>query len=190
MTRPADNPFASDRIEALPFVPQGRTWDQILARLGELRYRACILGPQGSGKTTFLEQLAKRLEQAGRRTHLVLHHASRPVVPWTRAIAWGRRDVLLLDGADLMRRPVLAALKMVSRRWGGLIAVSHERPVLPELLICRTSEELLDELMAQLVPGLPPERRREMAGRLWQRHGGNIREALRSAYDWWQAQEG
>lgn len=183
MRRPADNPFASHRIEALDFEPQGMTWDQIDARLEELRYRACILGQQGSGKTTMLEALAKRLDREGWHVHLRLHHAQRPAVPWGSSLLWGRRDMLLLDGADLLDRAQWMALRALSRRWGGLVVVSHDRVLLPELVTCRTSVELLERLVGQLAPGTPLA---EPATVSHARHCGNIREALREAYDRWQ----
>lgn len=181
MRRPADNPFASHRIESIPFRPQGATWEELDGRLQSLRYRCCILGRQGSGKTTMLETLAGRLAGAGWRVHLLLHHASRPAIPWRQCIGWGRRDILLLDGADLFGGTRWNAVRLLSRRWGGLIAASHERLLLPELFTCRTSAELLAELMDQLAPGTSPA-----ASSAYFRHGGNLREALREAYDQWQ----
>ena len=185
MRRPADNPFASHRLEALAFEPQGMTWNQMDARLEELNYRACILGEQGSGKTTLLTQLGRRIEQQERgwRVHLRLHHAQRPAVPWEQALRWGRRDALLLDGADLLDLARWTMLRVVSRRWGGLVVVSHHRVLLPELITCRTDVQLLQRLVCRLAPGSVVG---ESTANLYARHHGNIREALREAYDQWQ----
>ena len=59
--RARDNPFRADRVQSLPYRLMDTTWDALLDRLAALRYRAAIVGPEGSGKTTvtttFLEQL-------------------------------------------------------------------------------------------------------------------------------------
>src|SRR5437868_15544127 len=65
-----DNPFAADRVLRVRYRPQGWTWEQLLARLEQLDYRGAIVGPEGRGKTTLLEDLGERLKGRG---HNVRH---------------------------------------------------------------------------------------------------------------------
>lgn len=180
MLRPADNPFASHRIERLQFRPQGLNWDDLLRRLEALRYRACILGQQGSGKTTLLEQLDARLKAAGHSTHLHLHHAARPVIPWASLRRMTSQDILLFDGADLLPRATWLLLRLITRHLGGLVVVSHSRKLLPPLLTCQTSPGLLADLLQELAPDRFTI---HSAWALYDQHQGNLRECLRAAYD-------
>jgi hypothetical protein len=53
-----DNPFAVERVLGIHYRPQDGTWDDLLARLTALDYRAAIVGGHGTGKSTLLDDLA------------------------------------------------------------------------------------------------------------------------------------
>ncbi len=55
--RPADNPFASHRIEMHGYRGLDVAGEDLVRRLDQLGGRAAIVGPKGSGKTTLLEEL-------------------------------------------------------------------------------------------------------------------------------------
>lgn len=183
MLRAADNPFTSHRIENIPMQLQTTHWPELLQRLERLAFRACILGPQGSGKTTLLEQIEPHLKSRGWQTHLLLHHARRPEIPWRKLPRMGNGDLLLLDGADLLPWWEWWQLRRATKHLGGLLVVSHTRKLLPVLHTCTTSADLLEQLLAHLVPGSAAKQRQNQAQQLFARHGGNIREAFREAYD-------
>jgi hypothetical protein len=67
--RARDNPFSTDRVLRVRYRPQGVTWDALMARLEALGWRAAIVGPEGAGKTTMLEDLQPRLAARGFATH-------------------------------------------------------------------------------------------------------------------------
>lgn len=184
--RARDNPFAAERIQTIRYRPQNTTFDQILTRLHELNYRAAIIGPEGSGKTTLLEELQRRLRQKGLRATLIFindtSHFDSPAC--RRLLSELTRDtILLLDGADLIRRSDWSLLKRhtITHAY-GLIITSHRRGLLPTLIECSTSSALLREIVAELQPHgrtIPAE----FLDRLYARHQGNLRTCLREIYD-------
>lgn len=180
-----ENPFRVQRILELRYRPQGESWNSLLERFDALGRRVCLLGEEGSGKTTLLEDLCPLLERRGYRPLLRLHAGEAPRPDWSELSRLGAKDILLLDGADLLPRVQWWRLRRLSHRWGGLIAASHRRRLLPVLLTCRTSAALLEMLIAQLLPEEPRQRVGELARSLHARHRGNLREALRECYDCW-----
>ena len=69
------NPFRVERIHALSFEPVGATWPELMQRLEQARFRAAIVGPHGTGKTTLLNELGRRLADSGFRVEHVRYNA-------------------------------------------------------------------------------------------------------------------
>ena len=161
----------------------GVAWEELLARLAALRYRAAIVGPHGRGKTTLLEDLAPRLEAIGLRPRSLTIHESHPRLDAAdRALlrGLGPGDVLLLDGAEGLGRLAWWRVRRWTRRAGGLVITSHRAGLLPTLIECETTPELLAELVREILgEETPPVSLEE----LFARHGGNVRNALRELYD-------
>ncbi len=184
--RARDNPFAVERIQAIRYRPLNTTLDRILARLHELNYRAAIIGPEGSGKTTLLEDLQEMLRQKDLRANLTfVNDTSRFDSPACRRLLseLTRDTILLLDGADLIRRSDWSLLKRhtITHAY-GLIIASHRRGLLPTLIECSTTPALLKNIVADLLPQsrtIPAE----SLDSLYQRHQGNLRACLRELYD-------
>ena len=102
--RARENPFRMDRLEQVRYRPQGTTWGAILARLEALRWRAAVVGPEGSGKTTFLEDLAGILRGQGFEVRYLRCHGAggRPrAQPDPVRARLPERANGLLSGADL-----------------------------------------------------------------------------------------
>ena len=167
-----------------------QAWDGLLERLAALRYRAAIVGPHGRGKTTLLEDLAPRLEALGFRIRSVTLHTGE------RRLSREQRQTLFHHlsprGPSLRRRRRaarphrLAGPASRSQAAGGLLITSHRPGLLPTLLECETSPELLEGIVRDLVgPRWTASRSEE----LFARHGGNVREALREMYDVWAGAE-
>lgn len=181
-----DNPFATDRVHTIRYRPVGTTFDQMLARLWDLNYRAAITGPEGSGKTTLLEDLGQIFRDKGITTNLVfVNDASLfDSAACRRLLAELTRDkIVLLDGADLIRRADWSLLKRhtITHAY-GLIITSHQRGLLPTLVECATTPALLREIVTALQPQgrtLPAE----FLDSLYERHHGNLRACLRELYD-------
>jgi hypothetical protein len=184
--RARDNPFAAQRQEAISYRLSERAWEDLLGRLAVLRFRAALVGLHGRGKTTLLEELARRLEQRGLRTRAVtLHEGDRRLSPTQRETLFRGStvlDVLLVDGAEQLGRLAWLEIRARSRTAGGLVITSHRPGLLPTLHECHTSPELLAGIIAEMA-GPDSAGSLPSSEELFVRHGGNVRDALRELYD-------
>jgi hypothetical protein len=190
--RAADNPFSVDRIHQLRYQPRGWDWDHLISRLQSLRYRAAIVGPEGSGKTTLMEDLAERMLNRGLKPRFAMltrqeRRVDLQLLHWLEHEA-GPTDLLCLDGCEQLGPLRWRWLRHRCRRLGGLLITTHQPGRLPMLVQCNTDPPLLLGLVRQLQPDLRFSI--EDAGALLNQHNGNIRLALRSLYDrWWQGHD-
>ena len=186
--RAADNPYAVDRVLRVRYRPRGWNWPGLMDRLAELRYRAAIVGPEGSGKTTLAEDLAARLAERGMRPRFaILNRQNRrlqaDLFPWLRDA--GPADVLCLDGCEQLGPIAWRRLLWRCRSLGGLLITTHRPGRLPTLVQCDTDAQLLIDLARELSPDEPCTS--ADAEQLWRARDGNLRLALRDLYDrWWQ----
>jgi hypothetical protein len=181
--RARDNPFSTDRVLRVRYRPQGWDWDALMRRLADLDYRAAIVGPEGRGKTTLLEDLGARLPEPGLGVKWLRLTREEPAFDrrWLRSFfaEVSPRDVLLVDGAEQMGRVAWWSFLRKAKRARGLIITSHRTGLLPTLVQCETSPELLESIVRELLGGPDGLPVRE----LFERHHGNIRDALRGLYD-------
>lgn len=181
--RPADNPFASHRIDALPFRAHGTSLQELAGRLEALGGRAQIVGPEGCGKTTLLEQLARRIEG-----EIVLMVPSDPGRNGWRSIEErlppriGPRHTILVDAAGCLGPAHRLRLGRRTRNAGRLVLTRHRPGRLPILHHCRTTPTLLTELVHELAPEHAPYLEPGLAD-LFERHHGNLRLCFRELYD-------
>lgn len=187
MIRAADNPFATDRQERITYRVPEPGWEGLLGRLAELGCRAAVVGAAGSGKTRFLEELAARL--VDKRTQIawlrVERRQARPTDDQVRDLESLRDDsIALIDGGEQLSATGWRRLREAAHRAGGVVVASQRPGLLPTLLACRSTPELLDELVHELC-GLRCEELGHPAPKLIARHGGNIRDALLELYDLW-----
>lgn len=182
--RPADNPFAAHRLDALRFRPQGVSWSDLLARLEALSFRAAIVGPEGAGKTALLEKLADRLGIPARTVRLgpVSRAAVTTAALAAAGLAVAHGEVLLVDSGELLGPVAWRRLLHRARHAPGLVATMHRPGRLPTLVTCRTSPQLLQELVCELAPDLV-DHLAPLLPALHERHRGNLRECLLELYD-------
>jgi hypothetical protein len=183
--RPRDNPFATEKIETLPFrLPTGLTWEGFLDRCATAKWRGAIVGPHGSGKTTLLEQLAPRVKTRGFTPHLFRFRAESPIAEKLALLKRVRDlrapDLLLLDGAEQFTTREWLTLHSAASAMAGCIITLHRTSRLPTLLETQTSPALLIELAAELTGNRLSTAEATV---LHKRHFGNMRECLRSLYD-------
>lgn len=201
--RARDNPFRSRCLDALAFRDPDVDAERLLERWHEAGRRGSVIGPKGSGKTTLLSEASRRLREQGRTVeHLRLSadiadfdeagdggqegivHSGRP--PSWRALgrrlrACGPEGVLILDGIDLLPQARRVALHWQLGRIHGVLVSSHRDGWLPVLHRTRTSPELLEDLVSELL-GAPAAHHRPLLDDLFERHRGNLRDALFDLY--------
>ena len=180
--RPADNPFASHRIEALGFRSAALEWRGLMQRMDDLGRRVTVVGPKGSGKTTLLEELALRLEQP-----VIVRIPGSCPRPWPTVSAQLPRPVthrhaILVDGSEQLGVVGWRRLLHATRRARCLIATVHKPGRLPTLIECRTTSGLLRDLVEELAPADTSNLQFGLDG-LYQRHEGNLRSCFRELYD-------
>jgi energy-coupling factor transporter ATP-binding protein EcfA2 len=181
--RPADNPFASHRVDALPFRAAGTSLEELAAKLDAVGGRAAIVGPEGSGKTTLLEGLARTLED-----EVVLVVPAGPRRNGWRSIEErlppriGPHHTVLVDAAGRLGPTGWLRLKRRSRHAGRLVFTSHRAGRLPTLHCCRTTPDLLADLVRELAPHHVRNLQPGLVD-LFARHHGNLRLCFRELYD-------
>ncbi len=186
------NPFAMERIaRKLPFDPAwcGTSWDEIIDRLEHRRWRGQIVGPHGSGKTTFLDALVPRLEARGFSVARLFLSRENPRLPRDTGKTLAAQDpaaFCLIDGAEqlglLSRRRFL---RRANQACAGLVLTTH-RPLsgpVPPLLELRTSPEMLATFIRRLAPEWSDRISPSEIEALHHASGGNVREALWRCYD-------
>jgi hypothetical protein len=189
--RARDNPFATARIHRIRYrLPDGFAWGRLIGRLESMRWHGAIVGPEGAGKTTLLEDFAPRLIEEGFEiVWLRLTRGQPRFAPQTwRELSSSlcSQHFLLLDGAEQLSRWAWWRFRVCARAAGGLLITSHRPGLLPTLLNCATTPELLASLVAELL-GERPEVHEVYVHWLHQKHCGNVRDALRELYDLWSS---
>jgi hypothetical protein len=173
-----DNPFRSERIDALRYRADDFSWEELEARLVEAGGRGALVGPKGRGKTTLLDEWAARCEARGERViRQRIREGQRFLDAFQRAELRGCLGAsVFLDSAEQLCPPGWWELRWRSRRACWLVITAHRPGLLPTVRECRTSADLLAGLVRELADE-PCD-----CAALWRRHGGDVREALFELY--------
>lgn len=182
------NPFSSRHIESLLYSPTTLIWDEIMERLSSLNNRAVIVGREGTGKTTLLEEIGKKLKLSG---YEILYYRldqkdQKPISYFIKNLEKNllKKYAILLDGPDKMSYFSWKLCCLKTRKAGAFIATSHKPGYFPILLTTNTSPELLHKLICQLLKNKDMISLAEIQ-RLFDFHKGNIRLIFRELYDKW-----
>ena len=186
--RARDNPFATARVHGIRYRFRGEAWDNLFRRLAALNHRGAIVGPEGAGKTTLLEDFEPRLLERGFKIVSLRLTRDTPTIDRgvlrELSLSISTQHFILFDGAEQLSRWSWWRFLQSIRRAGGLLITSHRPGLLPTLIECRTSQELLAGIVADLLQE-PAERQHARAAELFSKHRGNLRDALRELYDVW-----
>lgn len=184
--RPVDNPFRAECLQDISYIFQDGGMAAFFRRLHSVGERAAIVGARGTGKTTLLNSIDAAFAENGRATcRIFVNEGNRhEVVGDIKSLLEKVRtdEVVLLDGAEQLSWWQWKRFLFYSRHAAGLLITCHHAGRLPCILQTTGSPELLDELVNMLT-GREVRVTDVFSTVLYQKHEGNIREALRELYD-------
>lgn len=182
------NPFATRFTQPgvlPPCDPEGMPIDVAALAAGVPHAGAlAIVAPHGHGKTTLLLAVLRDIGRAGRPTSLHRIATWRDAWRLPAGVAVARNGgVIGVDGWDAVPKPVRSVVCLLTRlRRQTLLVTAHAPCGLPELARPHTSARLLAALVARL-PSHGGRIAPDEIDAAFQRHGGNLRDALFDLYD-------
>lgn len=184
------NPFRSDRVEAYRYGLDESGWEAVIKRLKNQGFRGLILGPHGSGKTVFMEDLRERFIRGGAPPESVplytlqdgfTREDRRTIRKWVSSLSVG--DIFFLDGTEWL--PPLFRMLLGTRFpvGAGWVCTGH-RPLanLPVLWQTQPQPDIAVHMVETLIGRpLEPGERQSCHDRYLEA-GGNMRTFLRALY--------
>jgi len=161
-------------------------WGELVERLAQMKYRGALVGRDGAGKSTLLQDIKEYFDRQG-RAHKMVFVSEDIAVGWKQIKevleSKPQKAIMLVDGADHLSKICWIRLKRwVIRNDMGLIITSHHQGMLDTLMECRTTVELLKEIVGEFMKESEPVAD-EILEQLYRKHDGNVRDALRELYD-------
>jgi hypothetical protein len=172
---------------AYQFAP-GPRLRQLLGRLCDTGGWGQIIGPHGSGKSTLLHTLWPALAAADFDPLLFTLRDRQRRLPagWRREAAAmaGRRRLVVIDGYEQLSVPARWKVQRTCRRqrW-GLLITAHQPQGLPMLYRTRTTPELAQALVQQLLEDQPLTLAAAEIDNSFHRHRGNLRDVFMELFD-------
>jgi len=179
-----DNPFSVERVLKIRY--RGANLETLAAELERMGWLGAIVGPEGSGKTTLMEDLQAHLEKSGRKAISLFLNDGNPLTRQRRKKFIRELDaetIVFLDGAAAIGRFAWPTLKRkILKKAKGLVITAHRPVKLPTLIECATTPALLRQITADLLAdsNTPND---EFLDEIYNACSGNIRLALRQLYD-------
>lgn len=168
------------------YFPEKGDWPDLVGRLFALGCRGAVMGPECSGRTTFLRELETQLRKLGLDPVLLDAADFRAPVYLScfRTMKYHVRSnsMLLIDNADLLSPLEWLYLRFSTKELRALVVVVDGPCFLPVLMNCRPAVQTLHSLVREIFPGASPELLAE-ASLLFLQHKGDMREVLRSLAD-------
>jgi hypothetical protein len=140
-----------------------------------------IVGPHGSGKSTLLLGLLKRHEENGSNVRHLFFNDQQQYIP--SDVTFQKDYVFFVDGFEQLRMKDRLRLRFQSNR---LILTAH-RPVWFVPILYRTKPQfsVFVQLVRQMLPDMPKE---SALRTVYDRSGGNFRNAFFELYDQWETE--
>lgn len=178
------NPFAPDRVTRLGYRFLEGSFELLLGRLAALHWRGTIVGPNGTGKSTLLEQLAPHIAARGFVPVLLSLKVESGMAEKEALLGRVRHlrapHFLLLDGAEQLTTRQWLPLRVAIDGLAGCVVTVHRTSRLPTVWQMTTTPALLEDIVEELTGGrLPLGEAHVIHGR----HMGNVRDCLRELHE-------
>ena len=180
MVNPFSTKFWTSGVIPFQFSEYGENIDTLLEKIH--RYPICqIVGPHGSGKSTLLLELQKRYEENGEKIRPLFFNDQHRCIP--NNVMFREKQIFFVDGFEQL--PLFSRLWLLFRV-KRLILTVH-RPVWFVPILYRTKPQfpVFVQIVRQMVPDLPEE---SVLWTVYERSGGNFRNAFFELYDQWEIQ--
>lgn len=159
-------------------------------------YRAQVVGPHGSGKSTMTESFARYLNLTGIGVMKSMIHAGTRDIPAqlradleTRPADTARR-VVIFDGYEQLSSLNRLRLRRLCAASGcGLLVTTHKPQWFVGNVLYRTapSDETIEKIVSYLLDDSQRYPGTAILRELRHRHKNNVRAILDGLYDWWAA---
>ncbi len=182
--RPKDNPFSAQRISSIPFYFKHDNWDSIIALLAQNNFKGSVIGPHGTGKTTFLTDLTKQLQARGHHTLSLFINLDNPRLSaeqWNTVKRAPPQTIIIFDGGDILPLWAWWRFRWASRHVKGIFITSHGMKRLPAIHHTHSDNDLLEVMLSHLDVELTLDLQ-NYAKQSLKKNNGNIRETLRDLY--------
>ena len=176
--KPYDNPFSTQKIENLQYIDQ-YILKQLLRDFEKYKYRAAIVGKQGSGKTRLLEELLPKISL---KSQLLSTEGSQLVKSIDLLSGIVKNQLLVLDGFDslkLYQRYLVLILTKIFQK--GLLITLHHPKYLKVLVTSQVELDLAYSLVKQLDNQIVISK--NQIASIMQSNDDNLRELFFDLYD-------
>lgn len=183
----SENPFRSSEIDRIAYRFSSGSLEQLLRRLMHSNTRLwCLTGPEGTGKTTLLENIAEALPAD---TAIRVRYLNEDSSPGEKRAVLGEANedvpesVLFLDGGEVLSRLQWWVLKKSIRENRlRLVATVHRNPGLAVLHQCGTGWNQVDTLIRERAGRHFDDTLASLAHAAFRESHGNVREVFRRCY--------
>ncbi len=185
-----ENPFRTERVLAFRYRLTADQWESLLERFARLGYRASLVGPEGTGKTTLREDVEARLGERGWRicgVHLCRQQPRLSLSQRRRIADAGPSTLVTVDGGEQLGWLAWRWVCRTTRRAGGLLATLHRDRGLAVLHRHRPDIEVLRAMVSRLAGRDAAVALDKDVREMYAEYGGNTRDVLRALYDRWAA---
>ena len=178
MLNPFSTKFWSAGVLPFQFSEPGETMDALFEQ--SRRYSICqIVGPHGSGKSTLLLGLLKRYEDNGELVrHLCFNDQQRRMPD---DIAFQGQPFFFVDGMEQL--PMGDRFRFLFRSKRLILTVHRPLWFVPALYRTKPQFSVFVQIVRQLLPDSPDE---SVLRAVYERSGGNFRNAFFELYDQWE----
>lgn len=187
---PKSNPFATRFVKpgAVDFqFSRSGDLSSLLSKLKDGGWWGQILGPHGSGKSTLVYSLLKRLAKVSRTcVHLQLsNYQNRVTFDVAQTRCWNKDTQVIIDGFEVLPWSCKRRLRQECRsRNAGLLVTSHRRlRGIPVLFQTEASEDVTQQLVDRLTIAGDSRLSKKDVRTSYAKFNGNVRETLFDLYD-------